>query len=231
MEYLSNIELYFCSAVSFEEQIFLIERDEFHHATKVMRNKIGNKIFASDGIGKIFEGVVEDIKKDNLQSKIINTYEYKDTLKRFIFCIPNLKNPERLKFALEKCTELGITRFILFNSKHTVSKGFNLDRLNKIVLSAMKQSLRAYLPKIEIVDSIIELNSHGDEIVLFDQKGQTKLSDYKFDEDKNYLMIFGPEGGFSEKEISELKPTVILKLTKNRLRAETAIVTAASIIS
>jgi RsmE family RNA methyltransferase len=67
--------------------------------------------------------------------------------------------------------------------------------------------------------------------VLFDQNGQTKLLDYQFDEYKNYLMIFGPEGGFFEKEISELEPTVILKLTENRLRAETAIVTAASIIS
>jgi 16S rRNA (uracil1498-N3)-methyltransferase len=231
LEYLSNIELYFCSAVNFEEQIFLLEQDEFRHATKVMRNKIGNKIFASDGTGKIFEGMIEDIKTDNLQSKIINTYEYEDTLKRFTFCIPNLKNPERLKFALEKCTELGITKFILFNSTYTVSKSFNLDRLTKIVLSAMKQSLRAFLPKIEVVDSIIELKSFGDEIVLFDQNGQTKLLDYQFDEYKNYLMIFGPEGGFFEKEISELEPTVILKLTENRLRAETAIVTAASIIS
>ena len=231
MEYLSNIELYFCSVVNFEEQIFLLEQDEFRHATKVMRNKIGNKIFASDGRGKIFEGMIEDINKDNLKSKIIKTYEYEDTLKRFTFCIPNLKNPERLKFALEKCTELGITRFILFNSNHTVSKGFNLERLNKIVLSAMKQSLRAFLPKFEVVNSIKGLNIFGNEIVLFDQIGQTKLSDYKFDEHKNYFMIFGTEGGFSEKEISELKPTIILKLTENRLRAETAIVTAASIIS
>lgn len=196
-----------------------------------MRNKIGEKVFASDGKGKIFEGIVEDIKKDNLKSKIIKTYEYEDTLKRFTFCIPNLKNPERLKFALEKCTELGITKFILFNSNYTVSKGFNIDRLNKIVLSAMKQSLRAFLPKIEVVNSIIELKSFVNEIVLFDQKGSTKLSDYKFDEYKNYLMIFGPEGGFSEKEISELNTSAILKLTDNRLRAETAIVKAASIIS
>lgn len=231
MEYLSNIELYFCSAVNFKEQIFLLENDEFRHATKVMRNKIGDVIFVSDGRGKIFEGIVEDIKKDNLQSKIIKTYEYENTLKRFTFCIPNLKNPERFKFALEKCTELGITKFILFNSEHTVSKGFNLERLNKIVLSAMKQCLRAFLPKIEVVNSIIELNSFGDEIILFHQFGSTKLSDYKFDEHKHYLMIFGPEGGFSEKEISELIKPTTLKLTDNRLRTETAIVTAASIIS
>ena len=231
MEYLSNIELYFCSSISCDEQTFVLENDEFRHATKVMRNKKGDKVFASDGEGKIYEGMIEDIKKDNLKSKIIKTYEYKDALKRFTFCIPNLKNPERLKFAIEKCTELGITKFILFNSKHTISKGFNLDRLNKIVLSAMKQSLRAFLPTIEVVDSLIEFKSFVDELVLFDQFGLTKLSDYKFDENKNYLMIFGPEGGFFEKEIFELNTSTILKLTNNRLRTETAIIKAASIIS
>ena len=231
MEYLSNIELYFCSVVNFEEQIFLLEQDEFSHAIKVMRNKLGDKIFASDGTGKIYEGIIEDVKKDSLKSKIIKMYEYEDTLKRFTFCIPNLKNPERLKFALEKCTELGITKFILFNSTYTASKGFNLERLNKIVLSAMKQSLRAFLPKIEVVNSLIELSSFENELVVFDQMATSKLSDHKFDEYKNYLMIFGPEGGFSEKEISELNKPTSLKLTENRLRAETAIVKAASIIS
>ncbi len=231
MEYLSNKELYFCSSVNFEEQIFFLEDDEFHHAIKVMRNKKGDKVFASDGKGKILEGFIEDIVKDNLKSKIIKTYEYKNELGNYIFCMPNLKNPERLKFALEKCTELGITKFILFNSEHTVSKGFNLGRLNKIVLSAMKQSLRAYLPKIEVVNSITELNSFGDEKVLFDQSGSIKPSDYKFDKHLNYLMIFGPEGGFSEKEISELNRSTILKLTDNRLRTETAIIKAASLIS
>jgi 16S rRNA (uracil1498-N3)-methyltransferase len=231
LEYLSNIELYFCSSVNSEGQILFVEHDEFHHATKVMRNKKGDRLFASDGKGKIFEGIIEDIRKDDLVSKIKKTYEYKDLLSQFTFCVPNLKNPERLKFALEKCTELGITKFILFNSEHTVSRAFNLERLNKIVLSAMKQSLRAYLPKIEVVNTIIEFNSFGCELILFDQSGSTRLSDYKFDQHKNYLMIFGPEGGFYEKEISELNNTSILKLTDNRLRTETATVKAASIIS
>ncbi len=136
---------------------------------KVMRNKIDDKIFATDGYGNIFEGVVKEIKKDRLIAKVKRNHIYKNELQNFTFCIPNLKNPERLKFALEKCTELGITRFILFNSERTVSKGFNTERLNKIVISAMKQSLRTFLPKIEIANSIKELKNLTGEKIIFDQ--------------------------------------------------------------
>ena len=167
--YLSNIELYYCQSVSDDGQIFSLDEEEFRHAIKVMRNKINDKIFATDGYGNIFEGMIAEINKGSLSAQTIKTHSYKNELQSFTFCIPNLKNPERLKFALEKCTELGITRFILFNSERTISKGLNTDRLNKIVISAMKQSLRTFLPKIEIVKSINELKNLAAEKILFDQ--------------------------------------------------------------
>ena len=230
-KYLSNIELYYSKSVSDSSKSFYLIEEEFHHAVKVMRNKIGGKIFTTDGCGNIFEGLITEINKGSLISKIIKTYIYKNELDNFTFCIPNLKNPERLKFALEKCTELGITRFVLFNSERTVSKGFNADRLNKIVLSAMKQSVRSFLPKIEIVNSIKELKNTTGEIILFDQLSLNKLSEQKFDKSENYLMIFGPEGGLTDKEIQEINPTKTFRLIENRLRSETAIIKAASVIS
>lgn len=231
MEYLSNIELYHCTSVSDSNKNFYLLEEEFGHAIKVMRNKIGDNIFATDGFGKIFEGLITEIKQNSLIAKILKTHIYKNGLRNFTFCIPNLKNPERLKFALEKCTELGITEFVLFNSEHTVRKGFKEDRLNKIVLSAMKQSLRAFLPNIEIVKSVKELKNLVGEKILFDQLSSIKFAGQNFDKTKNYLMIFGSEGGFSENEISDINSSMTLKLTDNRLRSETAIITAAAIIS
>jgi 16S rRNA (uracil1498-N3)-methyltransferase len=231
LEYLFKIELYFCLSVSKDGKSFYLIDKEFYHAVKVMRNKIGNKIFATDGYGNIFEGLISEINKGSLIANIIKTNNYKNELDNFIFCIPNLKNSERLKFALEKCTELGITRFILFNSERTVSKGFNSDRLNKIVISAMKQSLRAFLPEIEIANSIKELKNFGGEKILFDQFSLNKLSETNFDRSKNYLMIFGPEGGLTDKEIQEINPLKKFRLSGNRLRSETAIIKAASVIS
>ena len=231
MEYLSNIELYFCSFLTKDEKSFQLVDEEYHHATKVMRNKEGDTLYATDGNGKIYEGLISTIEKKSIIVDVSKSYSYKNRLNNFTFCIPNLRNPDRLKFALEKCVELGITKFILFNSERSISKSFNIGRINKILLSAMKQSLQAYLPKVEIFDSVARFKNLKDEIILFEQNSDNKLVDQQFDTAKKYNMIFGPEGGFSQKEILDIQPTLILNIAENRLRSETAIIKVASIIS
>jgi 16S rRNA (uracil1498-N3)-methyltransferase len=231
LEYLSNIELYFCSSISKDEKTFQLVDEEQHHAINVMRKKIGDSIFATNGKGRIIEGVINSIDKKNIYVKIVKIFNYENRLSNFTFCIPNLRNPDRLKFALEKCSELGITNFVLFNSERSVSKSFNIDRINKILLSAMKQSLQSYLPKVELFDSVLKFGELKVLKVLFEQNSESKLVNQIFDKTKNYYLIFGPEGGFSEKEMLDIQPTVILNLAENRLRSETAIIKAASLIS
>jgi 16S rRNA (uracil1498-N3)-methyltransferase len=231
LEYLSNIELYYCNQLLDNAPTFNLVDDEYQHCVKVMRNKVNDKLFATDGLGNIFEGIVTEIQKESITATIDKKYIYKNKLHNITFCVPNLKNPERLKFALEKCTELGITNFILFNSEHTISKGLKLERLNRIVLAAMKQSLRSYLPKISVIKSLSEIKNLYGKKIYFDQTSTKNFKDYKFDENLNYLFVFGPEGGLSPKEIELINSTVTLNLIENRLRSETAIVKAASIIS
>jgi 16S rRNA (uracil1498-N3)-methyltransferase len=231
LEYHSNIELYFCSSISKDEKTFQLVDEEYHHATRVMRKKTGDPIFATNGKGIIIEGVINSIDKKSIYVKCVKSFSYKNRLNNFTFCIPNLRNPDRFEFALEKCFELGITNFVLFNSERSVSKSFNIDRINKILLSAMKQSLQSYLPKVEIYDSVLNFSELKDLKVLFEQNSENKLVNQKFDEAKNYCLIFGPEGGFSEKEMLDIQPTLILNLAENRLRSETAIIKAASLIS
>jgi len=231
LEYLSNIELYYCSSLTENEQIFQLTDEEYHHSTNVMRNKVGDSLYATDGNGKIYEGIITSIEKKSISVRVLKFNILQNRLKHFTFCIPNLRNPDRFKFALEKCTELGITNFILFNSERSVSKGFNIDRINKILLSAMKQSLKSYLPKVNILESVKNFKDLSVEKVLFEQKSKSKLSDKKFDTSKEFYFVFGPEGGFSEKEILDIQPTLILNLAENRLRSETAIIKVASILS
>lgn len=231
LEYLSNIELYFSSTVSKDGKSFQLVDEEYNHAIKVMRHKIGDTTFAADGNGKIYEGVISVLGNKTITADIVKSYEYKNQLNKMTFCIPNLKNPERFKFALEKCVEMGITKFVLFNSERSISKTFNIDRINKILLSAMKQSLQAYLPKVEIFDRLEKFSDIIVEKVLFEQNSSNKLSDQKFNFNKEYYFIFGPEGGFSENEIEKINPSLVLNLAENRLRSETAIIKAASLIS
>ena len=231
MEYLSNIELYFCKYTTADNKSFILDGEEFQHCIKVMRNKLGDKIYSTDGFGNIFEGIINEITKNSIFAKNIKKLTYINKLQHFTFCIPNLRNPERLKFALEKCTELGVTNFVVFNSQHTVSKGFKEERFKKIVIAAMKQSLRAFIPKISFINSISEIVDSPGEKVLFDQLSDKNISNFKFDENNNYFMLFGPEGGFSQKEIEIISPKLSFNLIGNRLRSETAIIKVASIIS
>jgi 16S rRNA (uracil1498-N3)-methyltransferase len=223
--------LYFCSSLTKDEKSFQLIDEEYHHATKVMRNKVGDKLYSTDGRGKIYEGLITSIESKGILIDVVKSISYENRLNHFTFCIPGLKNPDRFKFALEKCTELGITNFVLFNTERGLSKGFNLDRINKILLSAMKQSLQAYLPKIVVFDSVKRFKDLAVEKVLFEQNSENKLADQKFDISKEYYFIFGPEGGFSQKEILEIQPTVLLNVADNRLRSETAIIKVASILS
>lgn len=231
MEYLSNIELYFTSSISEDEKNLQLTDDELHHCIKVMRNKIGDELFATDGKGKIFRGTISSISKAELKLEVLQVYSYENDLHRFTFCIPSLKNPERFKFAIEKCVELGITNFIFYSADHSINKKFNKERIEKIILAAIKQSLRAYLPSVSFIKSLKELLMREDEKILLDQLSESKLKDYQFSMDKKYILIFGAEGGFSENEFSILNDVTRLKLTDNRLRSETAIIKTASMIS
>lgn len=231
MESLTNKELYICSYFSEGEKKFEINEDEFHHSVKVMRNRVGDEIFATNGLGKIFEGIITSIDKESLSAEIVNIYEFKNNLANFTLCVPNLKNPERFKFALEKSVELGFTKFIIFNSKRTIGKKVNLNRLNKILLSAMKQSLRSFFPTITEASSVSDLYSSEGEIILFDQASKILLKDLSFDQTIKYRLIFGPEGSFTKDEIELIRPSKVINLGMHRLRSETAILKCASILS
>ncbi|MCZ6703083.1 MAG: RsmE family RNA methyltransferase, partial [Ignavibacteria bacterium] len=183
----------------------------------------------TNGTGLIFKTEISSIEKDNLSAKIIETIKTKNKFENIFFCIPKLKNPDRFKFAIEKCVELGVVNFIVFEANRTISKGSNIKRLEKIALSAMKQSLRAYLPKIQLVNdlsNIVELNG---EKIIFEQNSDKQ---FKFNKDgeKIYYLIFGPEGGLTKDEIEFFENDSIFSLSEHRLRTETAIVKVASLL-
>ena len=169
LAHLSDIELYYTSPEFIENEKITLQGEEFHHAVNVMRNYINDPIYITDGVGKIYECEIVEIGKSNLKARVTDEYQYKCNAANIWFCIPVLKNPDRLKFAFEKCVELGITNFILFTSNRTIPKKINLDKYLKTTQAAMKQSLRAFLPKI-ISTSFDEINKLSGDKILFDQK-------------------------------------------------------------
>jgi len=231
LDYLSNIELYYTSPSNCKENKIRVEGDEYKHIIKVMRHSVNDLIHITDGVGHIFKCRIIDSYKDYLDLSIEKILSYESELSNITFCIPKLKNPERFEFALEKSTELGITNFIVFESLRAVSKANKIDRWNKILLSAMKQSLRSFLPKLEVINSFYELIEFEGEKFIFEQSSEIVFKREFINQHKKYLFIFGPEGGLTDEEIKSYEKENLFRIAENRLRTETAIIKCASILT
>ncbi len=228
MEYLSNIELYYTPPENFAEDKIILEGEDFHHASKVMRHKQGEKIFVTDGRGNINCCEISIINKDHLLLIAEEKFTYTDKFKKIFFCIPRLKSADRFEFAMEKSVELGVTHFIIYDAERAVAKGSKTDRWNKIVLAAMKQSLRSFLPAIEISGGPDEIADRYGAKFVFEQNSSNGFYPDKIDDSEDSYFIFGPEGGLSEKELNLFKGDDIYKLSDTRLRSETAVIVCAS---
>jgi 16S rRNA (uracil1498-N3)-methyltransferase len=231
LEHLSNIELYYSEPGNFSPDLAVISGDEFLHITKVMRHKIGDEVYVTNGLGKIYSTELISISKSEVRLRIKKEYNYENRFNNITFCIPKLKSHERFEFALEKGVELGVTNFIIYESIRAVAKGSKIERWKKITLSAMKQSLRSYLPVVDEIKSLNEIAEMDSEIILFEQYSAKNIKDLKIKRDKKYTFVFGPEGGLDQKELDLVSNGQIYNLAENRLRSETAIINAVSILA
>ena len=240
-DFLSDVELYFSNLAAMGNK-FKIEGEEKHHIIDVMRHSVGDNLYITDGKGSIFYCKIANVDKKFVEAEILETKFYENTFSHIIFCIPRLKSAERFEFALEKCVELGVTNFIVFESARAIAKGEKLERWQKILLSAMKQSLRSWLPKIRYAKNFNELISMKGQKIIFDQSAiqsfNEYLSTYNNSLTTDKYLIFGPEGGLTEEELEALSAEGRgqsdinkVKLTENRLRSETAIISAAMLLS
>ncbi len=228
-KYLSNIELYYTIPENISENRIIIDGEEFTHITKVMRHSKDEELYVTNGEGKIYSGRIKDINKKNIELIAEDIITYENKYKNIFFCLPKLKNNDRFEFALEKSVELGITNFFIFEAERAISKSSRVERWNKILISAMKQSLNSFLPRIDLVSYEDIFNQTGIKVGL-EQTSQKKIREIELELNNKYYFVFGPEGGLSEKELNYFEKESIYKIAENRLRSETAIITTASII-
>lgn len=227
---LADIELFYSKAVDLDSQTILIDGEESNHIINVMRHKVDDEIFITSGEGKIYKCAILLVKKKLVQAKILNEYLFPERFPNITFCIPKLRSIDRFEFAIEKCAELGISNFAFYHAKRAVSKEFNPGRIEKILISAMKQSLLSWLPRTEYFKSCEFTAAATIERIVFHQDSAEYFAPEKLDRAKKYFFIFGPEGGLTEDELNLIEPYNKYKLAENRLRTETAIIKAASIL-
>jgi 16S rRNA (uracil1498-N3)-methyltransferase len=201
---------------------------EAKHATRVLRIRLGDQIHVTDGAGKLYHCSVTEIQKSDVICNILETQSEERKSPFVTLVVGLIKKRDRLEFAVEKCVELGVDEIVVFRGDHSEKGNVRLDRLESTALSAMKQSLRVFLPKVSFAESladVIESFEQAGAIIYADETLEQKVSQGHLD--NNLMLVVGPEGGFSESERNVLKNRggVPYSLGDKRLRTETAAVT------
>lgn len=221
-----DMNLFYANPADIVNSTITIRGQEANHISRVMRHSVGDELQVTDGTGNLFTCIIDHIQKDQLTAKIQSSEKSEKATPQVTLCMGMIKKRDRLEFAIEKAVELGVDEIILFVGDNSERTKVRIDRLEGVVLSAMKQSLRNHLPSVRFKKSLIDvirLNPDDFQIVVADEK--SGLSDEILSSGiSNYLLIVGPEGGFSDKERQFLNSfnTITCSLGKKRLRAETA---------
>ena len=221
----------FYSNFETEDKLITINQIDSKHITKSFRKNIGDLIKITNGKGSICEAEILE-KGKNIKVEIKKIINFKGDKLSIHVAISPLKNSSRFEWFVEKATELGINQITPIISEFTEKKNVNIERLERIIISSMKQSNQCYKPIINDVDNYLNfISKNTDEKIMANMKTDNKL-DKGFIKSNNICLMIGPEGGFSDKEIGEAKKNNITEITlgKNRLRSETAAIYAISAI-
>ncbi len=204
-----------------------INEEEQQHIVKVLRMKEGEEIFVTDGKGSLAKGnLIIEGKKASLKVLEIETNKPDFSPKLHIAIAPT-KMIDRIEFFVEKAVEMGISEITILQTEKTERKNLNIEKIQKQAIAASKQSLRFHFPKINNVikfSDFIKTLSPETTFVAHCHESLSRTDLNKIPQIENYTFLIGPEGDFSEKEISILAEMGIkaVSLGSQRLRTETA---------
>lgn len=217
----------------FNQNVALLSIEESKHFAKVLRGKVGQSLLVTDGKGKMGKGKVSEIHSKSVVVEIeewIENTDHRDY--KIHIAIAPTKSMDRLEFFLEKATEIGIDEITFLNCFHSERKNIKLERCQKIVNSAVKQSLKSYIPKVNDLtkfNDFIKQEFDYEKLIAHCNTGFSRNSFRTLQQPKNnYLILIGPEGDFStdEIEVAEKNGFKGVSLGNQRLRTETAALSA-----
>lgn len=207
--------------------------DEAKHAVKVMRLKNGHKVYLTDGKGNRYESVMVNDLLGNVELKVLSCENSQPQNKPALsLAVAPTKNPDRMEWLMEKATEVGLGSLHLLECEHSERTRLNVDRLNRIAVAAMKQSLRFQLPKVfDIVrfNQLVSMPFEGSKFIAWCDTSTDVQFFAILPLASNCLILIGPEGDFSQSEVDlAIKNGFVpVSLGLTRLRTETAALTAA----
>jgi len=208
---------------------YTLDENESKHIIRVLRMTKGTRVRLIDGTGNLYEGIINnpDPKKCTVSiNGIIKDFEKKNY--RLHIAISPLKNTERFEWFTEKSVEIGVDEITPIICRNTEKQSIKTERVNNLIISAMKQSLKATKTVLNSscsFNDLISTDFKGIKMIAhcndsFERKNIAEV----YSKNENALILIGPEGDFSEEEIKAAVKTgfIAVHLGQSRLRTETA---------
>lgn len=229
------LPFFYISDYTGEEQLMLDE-DTSRHVVQVLRMKQGDKLNLTDGKGNLLTCEITEAHKKECAVGVKEIKNQKPSPQNISIAISLLKNPSRFEWFLEKATEIGVNEIIPLICERTEKEKFRYDRMKGICISAMLQSQQCWLPVLHEPQpfneqTIKEFNQQQKFIAHCEDETKAQLTNQLINQSS--LILIGPEGDFTAKEIelalqNGFQPVA---LGETRLRTETAGVVAAALLA
>lgn len=227
-------ERYFVKSIESE---VVMEGQEFHHLSRVMRARIGDQIELINGEGVLAKATVKELLKKQVLLEVTEI-KREEPNQKTVFLAQAIPKPNRLDYILEKGTELGVDEFWLFPGEKSVKEHFSenqFERMNGILIAAIKQTRRLFLPKLKVISPLIEWKDFSGSWFFGDVEERAPLFVTEWNKHQiKFPIVFcvGPESGFSTREVDYLKRNGVkgVCLHQNILRTDTAPLVALSLI-
>ncbi len=210
------------------EQTYCLNKEESSHCVKVLRMKEGDEILLTNGVGNIYKAEIIQAVVGACLCVVkteIPTYDKRNY--RIHIAMAPTKNNARTEWFAEKATEMGISEISLFKSRYSERTNIKTERLEKVVISAVKQSFKAFVPVVNDLKDFKQIVDEAKEskkfIATCSGDDRLKLKE-AYSPNEDVIILIGPEGDFSEQEVSYAlsKGFLPLSLGEARLRTETA---------
>ncbi len=215
---------------------FFFSAEESRHIVKVLRKKEGDILHITNGRGYLFEAKILETDLKKCKAQIISEEKSIPKRHKLHLVVAPTKMNDRYEWFLEKATEIGVDEITPIICERSERKTVKTNRLERIVQSAMKQSLQTVLPKLNppiAYKDFLNEEAKGLKFIAHCGEGEKMELKRRVAADKDITILIGPEGDFSASEITSAieKGFVPVALGNTRLRTETAAIVACSVVS
>lgn len=230
------MQLFYNPTLDLSASQFIFSEEESRHIVKVLRKKEGDILKITNGKGYLFEAKIVSSSPKKCTAQVISNQKKHQKMHWFHLVVAPTKTNDRFEWFLEKATEIGVNEITPIICERSERKKVKFERLEKVIQSAMKQSLRVYLPKLNPAISYSDFLDKDQQGLLFIahcDNGEKMDLKRRVAPDKDITILIGPEGDFSPREIDLAYDRGFLPVSLGdaRLRTETAAIVACATVN